>query len=84
MVGPLIDTLTPWTEHIDEVVVLAQYTKYSAGKLTVSMAGNPIAKNRSVSSALDLLPGVRTDGASLFLYGKPVSLVYINARKSSV
>ena len=84
VVGPLIDTLTPWTEHIDEVVVLAQYTKYSAGKLTVSMAGNPIAKNRSVSSALDLLPGVRTDGASLFLYGKPVSLVYINGRKSSV
>ena len=82
--GPLIDTLTPSTEHIDEVVVLAQYTKYSAGKLTVSMAGNPIAKNRSVSSALDLLPGVRTDGASLFLYGKPVSLVYINGRKSSV
>ena len=44
------------------------------------MLGNPIVRNRSVMQVLDLLPGLRVSGNTLFIKGTPVSVVYIDDR----
>lgn len=75
--------LEPVTENIGEVVVLAQYTKYAAGKTTVSMVGNPLAENRTVTETLDLIPGVTVREGKVYINGNAVSTVYINDRKAS-
>ena len=72
--------LRPASRHIDEVVVVARNTEYRAGRYEVNMLGNPIVRNRSVMQVLDLLPGLRVSGNTLFIKGTPVSVVYIDDR----
>ena len=72
--------LRPASRHIDEVVVVARNTEYRAGRYEVNMLGNPIVRNRSVMQVLDLLPGLRVSGNTLFIKGTPVSVVYIDGR----
>lgn len=76
--------LRPATENIDEVVVVARHTKLSAGKMEVSMVGNPLAKDRTVSEVLDLLPGIRLQKEQIYINGKPASLIYIGDRQATL
>ena len=66
--------LRPASRHIDEVVVVARNTEYRAGRYEVNMLGNPIVRNRSVMQVLDLLPGLRVSGNTLFIKGTPSSI----------
>ena len=45
----------------------ARNTEYRAGRYEVNMLGNPIVRNRSVMQVLDLLPGLRVSGNTLFI-----------------
>lgn len=60
--------------------MVARNTEYRAGRYEVNMLGNPIVRNRSVMQVLDLLPGLRVSGNTLFIKGTPVSVVYIDDR----
>lgn len=70
--------LTPTAYNINEARIIASNLKYSAGKYTINMEGNPIAEDRTAMQVMDLIPGVRSDGNSIEINGKQAVAIYIN------
>jgi hypothetical protein len=75
-----MDTIFMKPAVIDEVVVRAKFLERRADRFTVTMINNPIAKGRTLSGVLGLLPGV-TNFNGLKIHGRIGTEVYINGRK---
>ncbi len=76
--------LTPTAYNINEARIIASNLKYSAGKYTINMEGNPIAEDRTAMQVMDLIPGVRSDGNSIEINGKQAVAIYINGMETSM
>ncbi len=72
--------LAPSAQTIDDVVVTAQHVKYRAGRYEVNMINNPIARNRSLADAMNLLPAVKVRDGAVSIKGQAVSVIYIDDR----
>lgn len=67
------------TNTLGEVVVHADFVKRKGSRFTVSVQGNPLAKNRSTLSFLNQLPGVRglsvnNESAVIYFNGREIKL----------
>lgn len=77
-------TLVPRTNPIKEVAVLSRFIERKAGRLIVSMAGNPLARDRFLNEAIVLLPGLRQEQDRTFkVNGRAIKAIYIDNRPAT-
>ncbi len=71
-----LDTIVMQTDTLltQEVTVTAHFVKHAPNSITISMQGNPIARNSSAYDMLYKLPGMY----GLTIYGRAVSKIYID------
>lgn len=72
--------MKPVVKQLDAVTIRAKFIERRADRFTVNMIDNPIAKGRTISGVLGLLPGV-TNFSGLKIHGRSGTEVYINGRK---
>ncbi|WP_304719925.1 outer membrane beta-barrel family protein [uncultured Alistipes sp.] len=72
------------TIRIGEVVVMPRFIRQQAGRYTVSLAGNPLSKDRFLGEVLTLLPGVRRENGEYKVDGRDVSAIRIDGRRASL
>lgn len=71
------------TIRIDEVVIKHRFIELQAGRYMISLAGNPLAKNRFLGEVLPLLPGLRRDNGTYKVDGRDVIAIFIDDRPAS-
>lgn len=70
---------------IDEVSVIGRFIERKAGAYIVTLSGNPLAKDRFLTEALVLLPGIRREADNTFkINGRNIRTIYIDNRKASI
>lgn len=74
-------TMTEAINRLDEVVVLTQRTKHTAGGYTVNLRSSDIVKGKQTPDALMFLPGVNKEEGQLKINGMPVSEIYVDGVK---
>lgn len=72
--------LTSRSTEIDAVEVIYKHIERKAGNYTMSMIGNPLAKDRTLTEALKLMPGIRIQDDIYTVNGRMASEIYIDDR----
>ena len=77
-----LDTIVMQTDTLltQEVTVTAHFVKHAPNSITISMQGNPIARNSTAYNMLYKLPGMY----GLTIYGRAVSKIYIDDQETDM
>lgn len=73
--------MVPNSEMLEEVEVEGSRIRYTAGEYKINLSESSVVKNRTMSEALNLLPGLVYKDGELSLDGQAVSVIYLDGRE---
>lgn len=79
--GELDFVLAPDGEMLEEVRVEGSRIRFTAGEYKINLSESSVVKNRTMSEALNLLPGLVYKDGKLSLDGQAVSIIYLDGRE---